>query len=96
MYPRILKKGKNFWAEARDRVARRYNAVRKITPSKVGDIVVYQVKVLSSKGKGVSVKLELKWSKPMVIAKFFKSKVLLLANANTGVGVKKAQVSINL
>jgi hypothetical protein len=42
----------------------------------------------------VSVKLGLKWSKPMVIAKFFKPNVVLLANANTGVGVKKAQVSI--
>jgi hypothetical protein len=60
MYPRILKKGKNFWAEAirnlrkaRDHVARRYNAVRKTTPFKVRDVVVYRVKVLSSKGKKV-------------------------------------------
>jgi len=74
-----LKKGEDFWAEAirnlrraRDQVARRYNAGRKATPFKVGDVVVYQVKVLSSKGKGVSAKLGLKWSKPMVIAKFLK------------------------
>ena len=63
-----LKEGKDFWAEAirnlrkaRDQVARRYDAVRKATPFKVGDVVAYRVKVLSSKGKGVSAKLELKW-----------------------------------
>jgi acyl dehydratase len=63
-----LKKRKDFWAEAirnlrkaRDQVARRYDAVRKATPFKVGDVVAYRVKVLSSKGKGVSAKLELKW-----------------------------------
>jgi len=96
-----MKKRKNFWAEAirnlrkaRDQVACRYNAVRKTTPFKVGDVVVYRVKVLSSKGKGVPAKLELKWSKPIVIAKFFKPNVVLLATADTGVGVKKAQASI--
>ena len=35
----------------RDQVARRYNAGRKATLFKVGDVVVYRVKVLSSKGK---------------------------------------------
>jgi hypothetical protein len=94
-----LKKGKLFWAEAirslrkaRDRVAHRYNATRKATPFKVGDVVVYRVKVLSSKRKGVSAKLELKWSKPMVIAKFLKPNVVQLANAETGVVVRKAHV----
>ena len=63
-----LNEGKDFWAEAirnlrkaRDQVARRNDAVRKATPFKVGDVVAYRVKVLSSKGKGVSAKLELKW-----------------------------------
>jgi hypothetical protein len=94
-----LKKGKNFWTEAirnlrkaRDQVAHRYNAGRKATPFKVGDIVVYRVKVLSSKGKGVSAKLGLKWSKPMVIAKFLKPNIVQLANAETGVTVRKAHV----
>jgi hypothetical protein len=52
-----LEKGKDFWAKAiknlrmeRDQVACRYNATRKETPFKVGDIVVHRVKVLSSKG----------------------------------------------
>ena len=52
-----LEKVKDFWAEAiknlrteRDQVARRYNVTRRETPFKVGDIVVYRVKVLSLKG----------------------------------------------
>ena len=51
-------------------MAPRCNAVRTFTPFKVGYVVVYCVKVLSSKGKLVSLKLDLKWSKPMVIAVF--------------------------
>ena len=71
-------------------MARRYNAVRRATPFKVGDVVVHRVKVLSSKGKCVSAKLELRWSEPMVIAKFLKPNVVQLANAETGVVVRKA------
>ena len=74
-------------------MARRYNAVRRATPFKEGDVVVYRVKFLSSKGKGISAKLELRWSKPMVITKFLKPNVVLLANAETGVVVRKAHVS---
>jgi len=92
-----LEKEKGFWTDAirnlrkaRDQVARRYNAVRRVTPFKVGDVVVHRVKILSSKGKGVSAKLELRWSKPMVIAKFLKSNVVQLANAETCVVVRKA------
>jgi hypothetical protein len=51
-----LEKAKDFWAEAikdlrmeRDQVARRY-VTRRETSFKVGDIVVYRVKVLSLKG----------------------------------------------
>jgi hypothetical protein len=94
-----FKRENNFWAEAirnlwkaSDQVARRYNAGRKAIPFKVGDVVIYQVKVLSSKGKGVSAKLGLKWSKPMVIAKFLKPNIVQLANAETGVVVRKAHV----
>lgn len=54
--------------------------------------MVYLVKVLSSKGKCVSAKLELKWSKSMVIAKFLKPNVVQISNAETGVVVKKAHV----
>ena len=68
-----LEKVKDFWAEAiknlrteRDQVARRYNAARKATIFRVGDVVVYRIKVLSSKGKGAWEQLELNRSKPMV------------------------------
>ena len=54
--------------------------------------MVYQVKVLSSKGKGVSAKTELKWSKPMIIAKILKPNVVQLANTETGVIVRKVHV----
>jgi hypothetical protein len=94
-----LKEGKDFWVEAirslrkaRDEVARRHDAVRRGTPIRVGDIVVYRVKVLSSKGTGVSAKLDIKWYKQMVIAKFLKPNVVQLANAETGVIVGKAHV----
>jgi len=56
-----------FWAEAirnlnmaRNRVAKKFDVGRKEARYKVGDIVVYQMRTLSSKGKGVSQKLELK------------------------------------
>jgi hypothetical protein len=100
-FPKDSKRETEFWTEAirnlrkaRNRVARRYNAGRRATPFKVGDVVVNQVKVLSSKGKGVSAKLGLKWSKPMVIAKFLKPNGVQLANAETGVVVRKARVPI--
>jgi hypothetical protein len=55
-------------------------------------MVVHKLMVLSFKGKGVQVKLELKWSKPIVIAKFLKPNVQL-ASADTGVVIRKAHVS---
>jgi len=68
-----LEEENGFWAEgiwnlrkARDQVARRYNAARKATIFRVGDVVVYRIKVLSSKGKGAWEQLELNRSKPMV------------------------------
>jgi hypothetical protein len=74
--PKDLEEEKRFWAEdimnlrkARDQVARRYNAAKKATPFKVGDVVAYRMKVLSSKRKGVSAQLELNW----LIAKFYTS-----------------------
>ena len=66
-----------FWTEvirnsnkARNRVAKRFDVGRKEAQYMVGDTVVFQMKTLSSKGKGVSQKLDLNWSKPMVIVKF--------------------------
>jgi hypothetical protein len=55
--------------------------------------VVCQVKSLSSKGKGISQNLELKWSKPIVIIKFSKPNVVQLAMAESGVVARKAHVS---
>ena len=45
------------------------------------------------KRKGVSQKLELKWSKPMVIVKFLRPNVVQLAVAESGVLARKAHVS---
>ena len=52
-----------------------------------------QRKVLSSKGKGISQKLELKWSVPLEIIRFLKPNVVQLAMPETGVIVRKAHVS---
>ena len=52
-----------------------------------------QRKVLSSKGKGISQKLELKWSVPLVIVRFLKPNVVQLAMPESGVIVRKAHVS---
>jgi len=89
-----------FWTQAirnlnvsRDRVARRFNVGRQEGKFKVGDTVVYQRNVLSTKGKGVSQKLELKWSKPVVIVKVLGPNTVLLAVPETGVIIRKAHVS---
>ena len=89
-----------FWTEAirnlnmaRNRVAKRFDVGRKEARYKVGDTVVCQMRTLSSEGKGVAQKLELKWSKPMVIVKFFKPSVVRLAFAESGVLARKAHVS---
>ena len=89
-----------FWMEAirnlnmaRNRVAKRFDVGRKEARYKVGDTVVCQMRTLSSKGKGVSQKLELKWSKLMVIVKFLRPNVVRLAFAESGVLARKAHVS---
>jgi len=78
---------------ARNRVAKSFDVGRKEPRYKVGDTVVCQMKTLSSIGKGVSQKLELEWSKPMVIVKFLKPSVVRLAVAESGVLARKAHVS---
>jgi hypothetical protein len=73
-----------------------YGAQRAIRPRCTGTVRAQtQCKstyLPNSKGKGVSVKLELRWSKPMIIAKFLKPNAVQLANDDTGVVVKKAHV----
>jgi len=89
-----------FWTEAirnlkmaRNRVAKRFDLGRKEAQYKVGDTVVCQMRTLSSKGKGVSQKLELRWSKPMVTVKFLRPNVVQLAVAESAVLARKAHVS---
>ena len=89
-----------FWTEAirnlgmaKNRVAKRFNVGRKEAQYEVGGTVLCQRKVLSSKGKGISQKLELKWSVPLVIVRFLKPNVVQLAMPESGVIVRKAHVS---
>ena len=90
----------SFWSRAyanlmraRSNVAKRCNATRRPHSYKVGDMVVYRLKVISSKAQNISAKLFLKWSKPVVVAKVLRPNVLLLAKSNTGVIVRTARVS---
>jgi hypothetical protein len=95
-----MKRKGQFWTRAirnlrlaRDRVAKRYNEGRKESLYKVGEMVVCRMKTLSSKGKGVSEKLELRWSEPMAFVKFLKPNVVQLAIAESGMLARKAHVS---
>jgi hypothetical protein len=89
-----------FWTEAirnlgmaKNRVAKRFNIGRKEAQYKVGDTVLCQRKVLSSKRKRISQKLELKWSVPLVIVRFLKPNMVQLAMPESGVIVRKTHVS---
>lgn len=79
--------------QARDKVARRYDADRRLHPYQVGDTVVYHMSLAGSKARNSLAKLLLKWSKPIVIAKFIRPNVVLLANPDTGVIVRRAHIS---
>ena len=96
-YSTCEKERTKFWTEAirnlrmaKNRVAKRFNVGRKETQYKVGDTVLCQRKVLSSKGKGISQKFEFKWSVPMVIVRFLEPNVQL-AMPESGVIIRKAQ-----
>ena len=89
-----------FWTQAyqnlrraKEKVARRYDLKRKPHRYQIGDTVVYRLNLISSKGQNISAKLLLRWSKPLIIAKFVKPNVVLLANPETGVIVRRAHVS---
>lgn len=80
-----LEKENGSWVEAiwnrrkaRGQVARKYNAARKVNIFRVGYVVVYRMKVLSSKGKGALEQLELKWSKPMVNPQILHNQPMLI------------------
>ena len=77
---------------AKKKVAQRY-ANRKPHQYLAGDTVVYRLNLVSSKALNVSAKLSLRWSKPVVIARFVRPNVALLANPDTGVIVSRAHVN---
>ena len=52
-----------------------------------------QLKLSSSKAQNITAKLLLTWSEPVVIAKIVRPKVVLLANPDTGVIIRRAHVS---
>jgi hypothetical protein len=90
----------SFWAQtyekflrAKKKVAQSYNASRKPHQYLAGDTVVYRLNLVSSQALNVSAKHLLKWSTPVVIARFVRTNVALLANPDTGVIVRRAHVS---
>jgi hypothetical protein len=78
---------------ARDRIARRYNAMRSEAVIRVGDLVLVKLHHQSSKALKRSAKIENKWSNPLLIARFLAKVTVQLANPDTGVIVRKAHVS---
>jgi transposase InsO family protein len=79
--------------KAHARVAERYNAGRRQAEFRVGDLVLLRSHPQSSKSLQRSAKLDLKWSVPLVIAKYVSPVTTLLANPDTGVILRKAHVS---
>jgi transposase InsO family protein len=95
-----VKDARTFWQDAlanlrkaRARVAERYNVGRRQVDFKVGDLVLLRLHPLSSRSQQRSAKLDLKWSKPMKLARFVTPVTVLLANPDTGVIIRKAHVS---
>jgi hypothetical protein len=78
---------------ARDRVVRRYNALRSVAVFRVGDLVLLKLHPQSSKDLKRSAKIENKWSNPLLIARFLTKVTVQLANPDTGVIARKAHVS---
>ena len=92
--------GQSFWSracanlmQARNNEAKRYNASRRPHSYQVGDMVVYHLNAISSKARNISAKLSLKWFELVVVAKTLRPNVVLLANPDTGVIVRRAHVS---
>jgi hypothetical protein len=89
-----------FWTQAHrnlklacKRVARRYNRDRKPHRYQVGDTVMYRLNLVSLKGQNIYAKLLLRWSRPVVVARIVRPNVVLLADPDTGVVVRRAHVS---
>jgi len=93
-------RNQSFWTRAYHnlqvagkRVARRYN--QNDTPHQycVGDTVRYQLKLCTSKAQNISAKLLLMWSEPMILAQRVRPNVVLLANPDACVIIRRAHVS---
>jgi hypothetical protein len=91
---------KSLWTQAycnlrraRNKVAKRYDSCRKPHEYRVGDIVMYKMRLSSSKAKNVTAKLLLRWSKPVVIPKVVRPSVVLLGSPETGVVIRRAHLS---
>jgi len=90
----------SFWKDvylklkrANRQVAKRYNQGRKAHKFEVGNTVRYRLTLVSSKGQDRTAKMMLRWSRPYTIAREIRPNVVLLADPNTGVVVKRAHVS---
>jgi hypothetical protein len=91
---------KEFWERAltnlkraRDRVARRYNALRSEAVFRVGELVLVKLHPQSSKALKRSAKIENKWSTQLLVARYLTKVTVQLANPDTGVIVRKVHVS---
>ena len=97
---RVKNTDRSFWSsvyeklkQANNRVARRYNRGRIANNFRVGDLVRYRLHPISSKVRGVSAKLMLKWSEPCVILEEVRPNVVLLGRPDTRIVVRRAHVS---
>ena len=79
--------------KARDNVRKRYNQNRKEHQYLEGQTVVVKLHPLSSKKDKRSAKLELRWSRPLVISRFLSPVTVELVDRDTGSCVRKAHVS---
>ena len=78
---------------ARKKVAPRYNQGRKQHRCGFGDLIRYQLKLNGYKAQNLTAKLMLRWSAPVKVAKVIRPNVVLLANPDTGVIIRRAHVS---
>jgi hypothetical protein len=92
--------GEAFWTKAyrnlklaSKKVARRHDSNRKPRQYNVGDTVMYRLNLVSSKARNISAKLLLRWSKPVNVARIERPNVVLLANPDTEIIVRRARVS---
>ena len=97
---RVKNTGRSFWLsvyeklkQANKRGARRYDRGRIDNNLRVGDLVRYRLHPISSKVRGVSAKIMLKWSEPCVILQEVRPNVVLLGRPDTRIVVRRAHVS---